>query len=45
MMWGLTRLNKIQGFVHVKKEKFHVYTFFSQVAKPIFKSIPEHSEH
>ena len=32
-------------FVHVQKENFHGYTFILQVTKPIFKSIPEHSEH
>ena len=26
-------------------ERLHGYTFISQVTKPIFKSIPEHSEH
>ena len=31
--------------MHVQKENFHGYTFISQVTKPIFKSIPEHSEH
>ena len=29
----------------VQKENFHGYTFILQVTKPIFKSIPEHSEH
>ena len=29
----------------VQKQNFYGYTFILQVTKPIFKSIPENSEH
>ena len=45
MTGRLAKTNKIRRFVHVQKENFHGYTFILQVTKPIFKSIPEHSEH
>ena len=41
----LVQSNKIRRFVLVQKENFHGYTFISQVTRPTFKSIPEHSEH
>ena len=41
----LSHIEQNPYFVHVQKENFHGYTFISQVTKPIFKSIPEHSEH